>query len=57
MMVSSLDFTDQATCLARFAMPQAVLLWSGSDLDVALGEGKMCRFLRPSGGSTNPDYS
>ncbi|MBY0232582.1 MAG: hypothetical protein K2W96_25155 [Gemmataceae bacterium] len=40
------EFTEPAICLAYFAMPQAILLWSGSDLDVVLRERRICRFLR-----------
>jgi hypothetical protein len=45
-MFSRTTFTRPAIYLAHFTMPQAVLLWSGSDLEFALREGRICRFLR-----------
>ncbi len=39
-------FTRPAVYLAHFMMPQAVLLWSEYELQFALSEGKICRFLR-----------
>jgi hypothetical protein len=39
-------FTTSAIYLAHFTMPQAVLLWSGYDLEVAMTEGRISRFLR-----------
>lgn len=46
LMFSKKDFTIPAKYLAHFTMPQAVLLWSGFDLQIALGEGRICEFLR-----------
>lgn len=43
---SKQGFTDPARYLAHFAAPQAVLLWSGAELDWAFKEGRMCSFLR-----------
>ena len=43
---SKKGFTVPAIYLAHFTMPQAVLLWSGFDLQVAMDEGRICRFLR-----------
>ena len=40
------DFTEPAKMLAHFALPQAILLWSGSDLQIALEAGKISEFLR-----------
>lgn len=39
-------FAKPAISLAHFTMPQAVLLWSGSDLQFAMDKGMICRFLR-----------
>lgn len=39
-------FTRPAVHLAHFTMPQAVLLWSGADLQFAMDAGRICRFLR-----------
>ncbi len=46
LMFSKKTFTLPAKYLAHFTMPQAVLLWSAFDLQVAMGEGRICRFLR-----------
>jgi hypothetical protein len=40
------DFTKPAIYLAHFTMPQAILLWTGSDIQVAMEEGRICWFLR-----------
>ena len=40
------DFTTPATYLAHFTLPQAVLLWSGLDLQAAMDKGRICKFLR-----------
>jgi hypothetical protein len=45
-MFSKRDFTKPAIYLAHFTMPQAVLLWSGSDIQIALDSGRICEFLR-----------
>ena len=45
LMFSKREFTRPATYLAHFTMPQAVLLWSGADLEVAMSAGRICRFL------------
>jgi hypothetical protein len=39
-------FTRPAIYLAHFTMPQAVLLWSGFDLQVAMDNRRICKFLR-----------
>ena len=46
MMFSKKTFTKPAIYLAHFTMPQAVLLWSGFDLQLAMDEGRICQFLR-----------
>jgi len=46
LMFSKKTFTKPAIYLAHFTMPQAVLLWSGFDLQVAMDEGRICEFLR-----------
>jgi hypothetical protein len=46
LMFSKTDFTRPAIYLAHFTLPQAILLWSGTDLDVALAETSMCACLR-----------
>jgi hypothetical protein len=45
-MFSKKTFTKPGIYLAHFTMPQAVLLWSGFDLQVAMDEGRICGFLR-----------
>jgi hypothetical protein len=45
-MFSKETFTKPAIYLAHFMMPQAVLLWSGFDLQVALDTGRISEFLR-----------
>jgi len=45
-MFSRKGFTQPAIYLAHFTMPQAILLWSGAELDLALAEENMCEFLR-----------
>jgi hypothetical protein len=39
-------FTTPAVYLAHFMMPQAVLLWPASDIQIALDEERICEFLR-----------
>ena len=46
LMFSRKAFTKPAIYLAHFTMPQAVLLWSGFDLQFAMEAGKICQFLR-----------
>jgi hypothetical protein len=46
LMFSKKTFTKPAIYLAHFTMPQAVQLWSGFDLQVAMDEGRICEFLR-----------
>jgi hypothetical protein len=46
LMFSKRNFTKPAIYLAHFTMPQAVLLWSGFDLQVVMAEGKISSFLR-----------
>ncbi|MBO0698878.1 MAG: hypothetical protein J2P46_10825 [Zavarzinella sp.] len=46
LMFSKRGFTKPAIYLAHFTMPQAVLLWSGFDLQVALTEGRISSLLR-----------
>jgi hypothetical protein len=46
LMFAKKTFTKPAIYLAHFTMPQAILLWPGSDLQIALDEGRMCEFLR-----------
>jgi hypothetical protein len=46
LLFSRTGFTTGATWLAHFTMPQAVLLWSGSALDIALESGRICECLR-----------
>lgn len=43
---SKMTFTRPAIYLAHFTMPQAVLLWSGRDLEFSMREGRICRYLR-----------
>jgi hypothetical protein len=44
LLFSSNAFTDPAIQLAHFALPQAVLLWSGSEVEKALEERQICTF-------------
>jgi hypothetical protein len=46
LMFSKSTFTKPAIYLAHFTMPQAVLLWSGFDLQIAMDAGRICKFLR-----------
>jgi hypothetical protein len=46
LMFSKKTFTKPAIYLAHFTMPQAVLLWSEFDLQIAMAEGRICQFLR-----------
>ncbi|HEV3438665.1 MAG TPA: hypothetical protein VG122_14970 [Gemmata sp.] len=41
-----LGFTPSAEALAHFTLPQAILLWTGPELELALSEEKMCQYLR-----------
>ena len=43
---SRTGFTSAATILAQFAMPQAVLLWTGPEISFAMDEGMVSVFLR-----------
>jgi hypothetical protein len=43
---SSNAFTDPAIQLAHFALPQAVLLWSGNEVEKALEERSICAFAK-----------
>ncbi len=45
-MFSKRTFTTPAVYLAHFTLPQAVLLWSGFDLQIAMDEGRISQFLR-----------
>jgi hypothetical protein len=40
------DFTTPAVYLAHFTLPQAILLWSGSDLEISLQQERMAWALR-----------
>jgi hypothetical protein len=46
LMFTKEDFTKPAIYLAHFTMPQAILLWSGADIQIVMDEGKICTFLR-----------
>lgn len=46
LMFSKKSFTKPAIYLAHFTMPQAILLWSVYDLEIALQEKRICRFVR-----------
>jgi hypothetical protein len=46
LMFTRKTFTQPAIYLAHFTMPQAVLLWSGLDLNFALEAGRISEFLR-----------
>jgi hypothetical protein len=41
---SSQGFTDPAVLLAHFALPQAILLWSGDEVEMALERRKICEY-------------
>ncbi len=41
---SSQEFTNPASLLAHFAMPQAILLWSGDEVEFALEKKSICVF-------------
>ena len=45
-MFSNKTFTKPGIYLAHFTMPQAVLLWSGFDLQIAMDEERISEFLR-----------
>jgi hypothetical protein len=40
------EFTEPAIRLAHFTMPQAILLWPGAELELALRSERVCQFLR-----------
>ena len=40
------DFSQPAKVLAQFMMPQAILLWTGVEVDRIVAEEKVCEFLR-----------
>jgi hypothetical protein len=46
LMFSKKTFTRPSIYLAHFTMPQAVLLWSGLDIQTAIDEGRISRLLR-----------
>jgi hypothetical protein len=46
MMFCRTAFTRPAVYLAHFTMPQAILLWSGFDIQVAMDQGQICHLLR-----------
>jgi hypothetical protein len=46
LLFSKHGFTRPASYLTFFTMPQAVLLWTGRDLEIALNEETMCECLR-----------
>jgi hypothetical protein len=41
---SSSAFTPPAVQLAHFALPQAILLWSGDEVEKALEEARICHY-------------
>ena len=43
---SQRGFTPSAVALAHFTLPQAVLLWTGPELDLAFSERAMARYPR-----------
>jgi hypothetical protein len=43
MVFSSLGFTDPAVQLAHFALPQAILLWTGRQVEYALNHENICK--------------
>jgi hypothetical protein len=43
---SKRGFTKPARILANFTLPQAILLWTGAEFQLALNEGKITAFLR-----------
>lgn len=43
---SRTGFTDPACHVSYFSLPQAILLWSGDELEYALEKGSICEFLR-----------
>lgn len=46
LMFSSREFTEPAVFLAHFALPQAILLWSGDEVNYLLVKETMGRFLQ-----------
>ena len=44
LLFSSRAFTNPAIQLAHFTLPQAILLWSGKEIEKALSEKQICRF-------------
>jgi hypothetical protein len=45
-MFAKQEFADPAKYLAHFTMPQAILLWPGAQLEMALENGRICEYLR-----------
>jgi hypothetical protein len=45
LMFSRTGFTDPARFLAHFALPQAILLWSGEEIAYALRQKNICELL------------
>lgn len=45
LMFSRTGFTDPARVLAHFALPQAILLWSGEEIAYALRQKTICELL------------
>jgi hypothetical protein len=39
-------FTPAATALAHFTLPQAILLWDGQELNLALSERAVAKYFR-----------
>lgn len=46
LLFSRTAFTEPTLRLAHFTMPQAILLWPGIDIEFAMREGRIARFLR-----------
>lgn len=42
MVFSSHGFTDPASQLAHFALPQSILLWTGDEVEYALNQQNIC---------------
>jgi len=45
LMISSTGFTEPARLLAHFALPQAILMWSGEEIAYALQQTNVCELL------------
>jgi hypothetical protein len=45
LMFSGTGFTEAARLLAHFTLPQAILLWSGEEIEYALAQERTCDFL------------